>query len=63
MCDNKALDQSIVMISVESILARIELATGSYLLSSNAADDDDHHHDDDHDDNGDDDDDDEYVLL
>lgn len=62
MCDNRVSDQLIVMISVENILARIELATGSYLLLSNidhsddVFDDDDNHNDydvdndDDHDD-------------
>ena len=60
MCDNRVSDQLIVMISVENILARIELATGSFLLLSNVdhcddvVDDDDDHNDvvddDDHDD-------------
>ena len=61
MCDNRVSDQLIVMISVENILARIELATGSYLLLSNVdhcddvVDDDDSRNDavdddDDHDD-------------
>jgi len=49
------------MISVENILARIELAIGSYLLLSNVDhcddvvdDDDNHNDDDDNDDNHDD---------
>jgi hypothetical protein len=47
------------MISVENILARIELAIGSYLLLSNVdhyddvVDDDDNHNDDDVDDDDD----------
>ena len=59
MCDNRVSDQLIVMISVENILARIELATGSYLLLSNVDhcddvdDDDDNHNDDDVDDDDD----------
>jgi len=59
VCDNRVSDQLIVMISVENILARIELATGSYLLLSNVDhcgdvdDDDDNHNDDDVDDDDD----------
>jgi len=59
VCDNRVSDQLIVMISVENILARIELATGSYLLLSNVdhyddvVDDDDDHNDDDVDDDDD----------